>query len=117
MLLTIIFPGIAAFGVIATIALNLITLRIGWQNQALARQNKEHIQLLNVNVDGKLEQLIESISAERFGAGMQQERIDSRARQAASIADVAGAVATVADAAKVAAASVIATAVEVAKGA
>jgi|ERR1700677_4843336 len=109
MLLTVIFPAIAAFGVIATIALNILTLHIGWKNH-------ENIQQLNVNVDGKLEQLIATISAERYGAGMQQERIDSRARSAGAVADVAGAAATVAEAAKVAAASVIATAVEVAKG-
>jgi hypothetical protein len=110
MLLTIIFPAIAAVGVIATVALNVLTLRIG-------RLNHEKIQQLNVNVDGKLAALIESISKERYSAGKEQERIEARARSAGAIAEVADAAATVAEAAKVAAASVIATAVEVAKGA
>jgi len=109
MTLEIAFQAVGAFGVVATLVMTCLTLMIGWKNHAKIHE-------LNVNVDGKLEKLIESISAERFGAGREQERIDSRARSAGAIAEVAGAAATVAEAAKVAAASVIATAVEVAKG-
>jgi len=103
----LIFQAIGAFGVVATLVMTGLTLRMGWKNHA-------KIQTLDVHLDGRLTELIETISKERFGAGMQQERIESRARSSDAVAGVAEAVATVATAAKDAAAAVIATAADAA---
>ena len=60
----------------------LCAIYFAYKAKASSEDNKARIQTLSVSVNGRLTQLLEVVSAERFGAGKQTERAEARERAA-----------------------------------